>query len=98
MNNNIGLKHVEQARNNGMINCPTQLHLVGHFYKICIMMHGSLYVKRMNAIFNCNFCKDMFGECSHISLARYGSLQDRRHHVSVSWMTESSCSCPSTSS
>jgi len=21
-----------------MINCPTQLHLVGHFYKICIMM------------------------------------------------------------
>ena len=28
-----------------MINCPTQLHLVGHFYKICIMMHGSMNVK-----------------------------------------------------
>jgi hypothetical protein len=28
-------KRVEQSRNNGLINCPTQLHLVGHFYKIC---------------------------------------------------------------
>jgi len=27
-------KHVEQSRNNGIINCITQLHLVGHFYKI----------------------------------------------------------------
>jgi hypothetical protein len=26
-------KHVEQGRNNGIINYPTQLHLVGHFYK-----------------------------------------------------------------
>jgi len=38
------LKHVEQSRNNGIINCPTQLHLVGHFYKICIVMHGSINV------------------------------------------------------
>jgi len=38
------LKHVEQLRNNGIVNCPTQLHLVGHFYKICIMMHGSMNV------------------------------------------------------
>jgi hypothetical protein len=38
-------KHVEQSRNNGIINCPTQLHLVGHFCKICIMMHGSTNVK-----------------------------------------------------
>jgi len=25
------------------MDCPTQLHLVGHFYKICIMMHGSVF-------------------------------------------------------
>jgi len=30
-------KHVEQSRNNGIINFPTQLHLVGHFYKITHM-------------------------------------------------------------
>jgi hypothetical protein len=28
------LKRVEQSRNNGIINCPSRLHLVGHFYKI----------------------------------------------------------------
>ena len=38
-------KHVEQSRNNKIINCPTQLHLVGHFYEICIMMHGSMNAK-----------------------------------------------------
>jgi len=38
-------KHVEQSRNKGIIKCPTQLHLVGHFYKLCIMMHGSMNVK-----------------------------------------------------
>ena len=38
-------KHVGQSRKNVIINCPTQLHLVGHFYKICIMMHGSMNVK-----------------------------------------------------
>jgi len=27
------------------MNCPTQLHLVGHFYKIFIMIHGSMNVK-----------------------------------------------------
>jgi hypothetical protein len=26
-------KHVQQPRNNRVINYPTQLHLVGHFYK-----------------------------------------------------------------
>ena len=45
MSDNIARKNVEQSRNNGIINCPTQLHLVGHFYKICITMHGSLNVK-----------------------------------------------------
>jgi hypothetical protein len=43
-----GSKHVEQSRNNGVINCPTKLHLVGHFYNICIMMHGSMNVKVMS--------------------------------------------------
>jgi hypothetical protein len=37
-------KHVEQSRNIGIINCPTWLHLVGYFCKICIMMHGSMKV------------------------------------------------------
>ena len=27
-------KRVEQSRNNGIINCPTQLHPVGHLYHI----------------------------------------------------------------
>jgi hypothetical protein len=36
--------------NNGIINCPTQLHLVGHFYKICSMMHGSMKVKSSRKI------------------------------------------------
>ena len=27
-------KHVEQLRNNGLINFPTQVHIVAHFYKI----------------------------------------------------------------
>jgi len=44
-------KHVEQSRNNGIINCPTQLHLVGHLYKICIMMHGSINVKSKKNVF-----------------------------------------------
>jgi len=38
-------KHVEQSRNNGIINCPMQLHLVGHFYMICNMKHGSMNIK-----------------------------------------------------
>jgi len=45
MSDNIAGKHVEQSRNNRITNCPTQLYLVGHFYKICIMMHGSKNVK-----------------------------------------------------
>jgi hypothetical protein len=44
-------KHVEQSRNNIIINCPTQLHLAGHFYKICMMMYVS-----MNEKFKNNFC------------------------------------------
>jgi hypothetical protein len=29
-----GSKHVEQSRNNGIINCPKQLHIVGRFCEI----------------------------------------------------------------
>ena len=35
-------KHVEQSRYNGIINCPTQLHLVGHFY-IYVYMYKTSY-------------------------------------------------------
>ena len=38
-------KHVEQLRNIGIINSTTRSHLVGYFYKIYIMMHGSINVK-----------------------------------------------------
>jgi len=38
-------KHVEQLRNIGIINSTTQSHLVGYFYKIYIMMHGSMNIK-----------------------------------------------------
>jgi len=36
-------KHVEQSRNNGIINCPTQLHLVSYFYKIYKIRHFILF-------------------------------------------------------
>jgi len=39
-------KHVQQPRNNGIIYYPTQLHLVGHFCKDRIMMHGTMNVIR----------------------------------------------------
>ena len=38
-------KHVEQLRNTGIINSTTLLHLFGYFYKIYIMMHGSMNIK-----------------------------------------------------
>jgi len=50
MSDNIS-RNMEQSRNNGIINCPTQLHLVGHLYKICIMMHGSMHVKFCELVF-----------------------------------------------
>jgi hypothetical protein len=33
-------KHVEQSRNNGIINCSTQLHLVGHLCKGYIICYS----------------------------------------------------------
>jgi len=45
MSDNIARNMLSMSRNNGIINCPRQLHLVGHFYRICIMMHGSMTVK-----------------------------------------------------
>ena len=38
------LKHVEQLRNNGIINSTTWLHLVGSFYEIYITMHRSMNI------------------------------------------------------
>ena len=40
--------------NNGIINFPTQLQLFLHFYKICLMMHGSMNV---NQRLNIAYCK-----------------------------------------
>jgi len=37
-------KHVEQLRNIGIIKSTTRSHLVGYFYKICIMIHGSMNI------------------------------------------------------
>ena len=34
----------------GTINYPTQLHLVGHFYKNCIMMHGTMNVMSLERL------------------------------------------------
>jgi len=38
-------KHVEQLRNIGIINSTIRSHLVGYFYKIYSMMHGSMNIK-----------------------------------------------------
>jgi hypothetical protein len=38
-------KHVEQLRNTGIINSTTRSHLVGYFYTIYIIMHGSMNIK-----------------------------------------------------
>ena len=38
-------KHDEQLINIGIINSTTRSHLVGYFYKIYVMMHGSMNIK-----------------------------------------------------
>ena len=38
-------KRVEKLRNSGIINSTTWSHLVGYFYKIYVMMHGSMNIK-----------------------------------------------------
>ena len=43
-------KHVEQLRNNGIINSTTRLHLVGSFYE----MFGYFFVLRVTVL----FCKN----------------------------------------
>ena len=40
----------EQLRNIGIINSTTRSHLVGYFYKIYIMMHGSMNNKCSNCM------------------------------------------------
>jgi len=47
-------KHVEQLRNIGIIISTTQLHLVGYFYMIFIMMNRSMNIKFKN-LFICLF-------------------------------------------
>jgi hypothetical protein len=39
--------HITKSLKNGIIICPTQLHLIGCFYKICIMVHGPIKFKIM---------------------------------------------------
>jgi len=48
MSDNIAQNLLVSQGKNGIINCPTQLHLVCHFYKICIMMHGYMNVKHID--------------------------------------------------
>jgi hypothetical protein len=45
MMSGVSLEHVKQLRNIGKINSTTRSHLVGSFYKIYIMMHGSVNMK-----------------------------------------------------
>ena len=40
-------EHVEQLRNIGIINSTTRSHLVGYFYRIYIMMHGSMNIEML---------------------------------------------------
>jgi len=42
------LKHVEQLRNNGVINSTTRFHLVGSFYEIYITIYGSTNIRSLN--------------------------------------------------
>ena len=44
-------KHVEHLRNTGIINSTTRSHLVGYFYKIYIMIHGSMNIKYYYSFF-----------------------------------------------
>jgi len=55
-------KHVEQLRNIGIINSTTRSHIVGFFYEIYIMMHGSMNIKFIES--------DSSAFCSLISLSR----------------------------
>jgi hypothetical protein len=45
----------------GTINYPTQLHLVGHFCKNCILMHGFMNVKNTYS-----FSKSVPSEAKHL--------------------------------
>ena len=38
-------KRVEQLINIGIITSNRRLHLVGYFYMICTMMHGTMNIK-----------------------------------------------------
>jgi len=41
--NEIMARNMQSSQ--GIINYPTQLHLVGHFHIYCVMMHGNMNIK-----------------------------------------------------
>ena len=45
MMSDLSSENVEQLRNFVVINSTIRSHLVGYFYTICIMMHGSVNIK-----------------------------------------------------
>jgi hypothetical protein len=50
MSGNIARNMIQQSRNNGIINYPTQLHLVGRFYKNSIMTQGTMNLKNFKIL------------------------------------------------
>jgi len=68
--------------NQGIINCPTQLRLVGHFYKICIMMHGSMKVNRIYFPVFSRLVADKALSCSHRIL--YAFAEASLHKLRIS--------------
>jgi len=60
-------KHVEQLRNNGIINSTTQSHLVGSFYEIYVTMHGFMNMKFIKEGFYVILLFSLFDTRSHIS-------------------------------
>jgi hypothetical protein len=79
-------KHVEQLRNIGIINSTTRLHLVVYFYKIYIMMHGSMNIKEKDKsilmkslVFK---MKSLFTNCNiYLTDERSGELTNFRNRV-----------------
>ena len=75
-------KHVEQLRNIGIINSTTWSHLVGSFYEIYIMMHGS-----MNIRFIVQLCVTLTKCYLFICQTRFSLLTACILHCSRVWWT-----------
>jgi len=58
--------------NYGTINYPTQLHLVGHLYKHCIMMHGTMNVKHTVQKLDC--CQQVYTRCIYLFMVYLTTL------------------------